>query len=94
MCTSSPVKSQVIFGGNSVMKHRVSPFVVIQLTRMLLNGLCGNDSDALQLFSFFPVLLLTKFTKKNYRAMKIFAVASSFSDEIFSERQRETGDPV
>lgn len=44
------------------MKHRVSPFVVIQLTRMLLNGLCGNDSDALQLFSFFPVLLLTKFT--------------------------------
>ena len=62
MCPSSPVKSQVIFGGNSVMKHRVSPFVVIQLTRMLLNGLCGNDSDALQLFSFFPVLLLTKFT--------------------------------
>lgn len=76
------------------MKHRVSPFVVIQLTRMLLNGLCGNDSDALQLFSFFPVLLLTKFTKKNYCAMKIFAVASSFSEEIFSERQRETGDPV
>lgn len=53
---------------------------------MLLNGLWGNDSDALQLFSFFPVLLLTKFTKKNYRAMKIFAVASSFSEGIFRER--------